>query len=119
MVSSLCLIVFASLSQAPAFHWQLSGISLKVKRGQLVGVIGRVGAGKTSLLNAITAEMRKKGGEVYVAGLASGFGLTAQEAWIQHGSVRENILFGAEYDEEKYRDVIFSCALEQVGHWLL
>ncbi len=77
-------------------------------------MIGRVGAGKTSLLNAITAEMRKKEGEVFVAELAEGFGLAAQEAWIQHATVRENILFGAEFEEDKYRDVVFACALEQV-----
>ncbi len=94
----------------------LSDINLSVHCGQLVGVVGRVGAGKTSILNAITAEMRKKAGEVYVEDLVSGFGLVAQEAWIQHASVRENILFGAEFEEEKYRDVVFCCALEQVSY---
>ena len=95
--------------------FELSGINLKIERGQLVGVIGRVGSGKTSLLNAISAEMRKKEGEVLVEGLTNGFGLAAQEAWIQHATVKENILFGEAYEEDKYRDVIFVCALEQVG----
>ena len=33
-------------------------------QGQLVGVVGKVGSGKSSLLAAITAEMRRKGGQV-------------------------------------------------------
>jgi len=35
-------------------------------KGQLVGVIGKVGAGKSSLLAAITAEMEKRLGQVFL-----------------------------------------------------
>lgn len=35
----------------------------------------------------------------------------SQQAWIQSGTVRENILFGSEYVEEKYNNVIEACAL--------
>lgn len=34
-------------------------------KGQLIGVIGKVGSGKSSLLAAITAEMEKRLGEVF------------------------------------------------------
>ena len=37
----------------------------------------------------------------------------AQTAWIQTGSVRDNILFGLPYDEVKYKKAIQACALEQ------
>ena len=43
-----------------------------------MGVVGRVGSGKSSLLSAITAEMNKLGGEVGVACVGSGFGLATQ-----------------------------------------
>lgn len=35
----------------------------------------------------------------------------AQQAWIQNASVRDNILFGKPYDEEKYNSVLEACAL--------
>ena len=37
-----------------------------------------------------------------------------QEAWIQHATVKENILFGQPFDSEKYNAVVFTCALEKV-----
>ena len=35
----------------------------------------------------------------------------SQQAWIQHNTVRENILFGKAYDSTRYEQVIDSCAL--------
>ena len=35
----------------------------------------------------------------------------SQQAWIQHNTVRENILFGKTYDSTRYEQVIDSCAL--------
>lgn len=49
----------------------LEGINLSVKKGDLVGVLGRVGAGKTSLLSAIVGEMRRVEGEVKLHGCVS------------------------------------------------
>ena len=36
-----------------------------------------------------------------------------QQAWIQNATVKDNIMFGAEYDAEFYAQIIKSCALEQ------
>ena len=65
----------------------LEQISLSVARGQLVGVCGAVGAGKTSLLNAILGELKISQGQIRVnpALLATGFGYVAQEPWIMVG----------------------------------
>uniref|UniRef100_A0A7N6ABQ1 ATP-binding cassette, sub-family C (CFTR/MRP), member 10 n=1 Tax=Anabas testudineus TaxID=64144 RepID=A0A7N6ABQ1_ANATE len=41
----------------------------------------------------------------------TGFGLASQEPWIQHASVRDNILFGKDYDPAFYQAVIEACAL--------
>ena len=102
-------------STPPPIEWTLTDVNLVVKPGQLVGVVGKVGTGKSSLLAAITAEMRRKGGEICVANLEDGFGLAAQEAWIQHATVRENILFGKPFNSEKYSAIIYACALEQAS----
>ncbi|XP_073527733.1 ATP-binding cassette sub-family C member 10 [Phyllobates terribilis] len=84
---------------------------LSVRKGVLVAVVGKVGCGKSSLLSAITGELRRMGGDLFVARQESGFGFVAQESWIQFASIRENILFGKEYEEHLYREVLESCAL--------
>lgn len=51
------------------------------------------------------------GGVLYVSDREAGFGLASQEPWIQHASVRDNILFGNAYDPLFYQAVIEACAL--------
>lgn len=48
---------------------------------------------------------------MYVAGRTEGFGLAAQEPWIQHATVRDNVLFGRDFDSTFYQTVIEACAL--------
>nr|XP_006012342.2 PREDICTED: multidrug resistance-associated protein 7 [Latimeria chalumnae] len=90
---------------------ELSDLSLHVRKGMLVGVVGKVGCGKSSLIAAITGELSRRDGVVYISTQEQGFGLATQEPWIQHASVRENILFGKELNTRFYHDVIEACAL--------
>ncbi|NXK54352.1 MRP7 protein, partial [Chauna torquata] len=92
---------------------QLHIENLSVRKGILLGVVGKVGSGKSSLLAAITGELIKQGGQVYVCDLEQGFGLATQEPWIQFTTVRENILFGREYDARLYEEVVEACALSE------
>lgn len=46
----------------------LEGVNLTVRKGELLGILGRVGAGKTSLLSAIIGDMTRREGEVVVNG---------------------------------------------------
>ncbi|XP_059683666.1 ATP-binding cassette sub-family C member 10 [Gavia stellata] len=92
---------------------QLHIENLSVRKGMLLGVVGKVGSGKSSLLAAITGELIKQGGRVYVCDLEQGFGLATQEPWIQYATVRENILFGREYDASLYEEVLEACALSE------
>ena len=86
----------------------LRDISLDVSRGERVAVFGAVGEGKTSLLLAILGELEKLTGEVHVVGAAA---YAAQTPWIVNASIRDNILFGKEYDESRYRQVVLASSL--------
>uniref|UniRef100_A0A8H8CHK1 Metal resistance protein YCF1 n=1 Tax=Psilocybe cubensis TaxID=181762 RepID=A0A8H8CHK1_PSICU len=88
----------------------LEGISLSVKKGELVGIFGRVGAGKSSLLSAIIGDMNRREGTVTLYGSIA---YAPQNPWILSTTVRENILFSHEYDETFYNLVIEGCALGQ------
>ncbi|KAK3562319.1 hypothetical protein QTP86_033307 [Hemibagrus guttatus] len=89
----------------------LHNLNLTVKKGSLIVVVGKVGCGKSSLLAAITGELNRVGGIVHVQGREQGFGLVAQEPWIQHATVRDNILFGKKFDGGFYQTVLEACAL--------
>uniref|UniRef100_A0A673XRY8 ATP-binding cassette sub-family C member 5 n=1 Tax=Salmo trutta TaxID=8032 RepID=A0A673XRY8_SALTR len=92
----------------PPLHKTLHRIDLCVKKGALVGICGAVGSGKSSLLSALLGQMTLLEGNVAASG---GFAYVAQQAWILNDSLRENILFGKEYDEDKYNAVVSACCL--------
>lgn len=88
----------------------LRDINLVVRRGEKVAVCGAIGSGKSTLLHSILGEIPKLHGSVQVSGSIA---YVAQTAWIQTGSVRDNILFGMPFDEARYRSTLRACALEQ------
>ena len=75
----------------------LFNVNLKVKPGELLGVSGGVGSGKSSLISAIMGELTKLSGVSNVKGRLA---LVPQQAWIFSGTVRENILFGSKYNQK-------------------
>ncbi|KAK9281952.1 hypothetical protein L1049_004861 [Liquidambar formosana] len=87
----------------------LNHVTLGLPKGFLVAVIGEVGSGKSSLLNSILGEMRLIHGSVHSSGSIA---YVPQVPWILSGTIRDNILFGKEYDPERYSDVIQACALD-------
>ncbi|CAK6982349.1 multidrug resistance-associated protein 5 isoform X2 [Scomber scombrus] len=95
-------------SVSPRLQSTLHHIDLKIQQGQLVGVCGSVGSGKTSLISAILGQMTVLEGSVAVRGRLA---YVAQQAWILNASLRENILFGREYQEDRYQAVLNTCCL--------
>lgn len=83
--------------------FQLRDLNLKIKRNELVAVIGTVGSGKSSLLSALAGDMRKTCGDV-VYGASRAF--CPQYAWIQNTTLQNNITFGKGMDRDWYREVI-------------
>ncbi|CAK9439681.1 uncharacterized protein LODBEIA_P37810 [Lodderomyces beijingensis] len=86
----------------------LTDINLKIRKGEFVVITGLIGSGKSSLLAAMSGFMKRTSGSVEVNGSL----LLCGYPWVQNSTVKENILFGCEYDKEKYEKVIYSCSLE-------
>ncbi|XP_021347493.1 multidrug resistance-associated protein 7-like isoform X2 [Mizuhopecten yessoensis] len=82
-------------------------------KGKFIGVIGKVGSGKSSFLNAIMAEMARKDGNISVSNIKNGFALADQEPWIQQATVRDNITFGSPFNAKKYAEVLDAASLKQ------
>uniref|UniRef100_A0A663F6D4 Multidrug resistance-associated protein 4 n=1 Tax=Aquila chrysaetos chrysaetos TaxID=223781 RepID=A0A663F6D4_AQUCH len=93
-------------SESPA----LQQLSFTVRRGELLAVIGPVGAGKSSLLSAVLGELPKDKGLINVTGRIA---YVSQQPWVFSGTVRSNILFDKEYEKEKYEKVLKVCALKK------
>jgi len=87
----------------------LRELNTNIKKGELVAVVGLVGAGKSSFMSALLGEMKKLSGEVRMCGRRA---YVSQQAWIQNLSVQGNILFGKPYDPELYEKVLSVCGLE-------
>nr|CAI9712215.1 unnamed protein product [Rangifer tarandus platyrhynchus] len=90
----------------------LQELSFTVRPGELLAVVGHVGAGKSSLLSAVLGELPPSQGKVRVHGRIA---YVSQQPWVFPGTVRSNILFGKKYEKERYEEVIKACALEEVS----
>ncbi|KAH9166021.1 hypothetical protein EDB89DRAFT_2115943 [Lactarius sanguifluus] len=89
---------------------------LLFKRGCFNLIIGPTGSGKTSLLMALLGEMHfvpMSPDSWYHLPREGGVSYAAQESWVQNETIRDNILFGAAYDEERYNQVIYQCGLQR------
>ncbi|XP_032595393.1 multidrug resistance-associated protein 1 isoform X9 [Drosophila grimshawi] len=86
----------------------LKNINIEVRQNNLVAIVGTVGSGKSSVIQAFLGEMEKISGSVNTVGTMA---YVPQQAWIQNATVRDNILFGKPYDRKRYNRVIDACAL--------
>ncbi|XP_056229585.1 multidrug resistance-associated protein 5 isoform X3 [Seriola aureovittata] len=94
---------------SPRLQSTLHCINLSIQQGKLVGVCGSVGSGKTSLISAILGQqMTVLDGSVAVRGRLA---YVAQQAWILNATLRDNILFGQQYQEDRYQSVLSACCL--------
>ncbi|XP_044262928.1 probable multidrug resistance-associated protein lethal(2)03659 isoform X2 [Tribolium madens] len=88
----------------------LEDVNFEALSNQLVALIGPAGAGKSTFLQTLLRETEIYKGCVDLIGSVS---YAPQEPWIFSSSVKQNILFCEEFDEDRYRRVIKVCRMEQ------
>lgn len=101
--------------QDASFKWSehqtgtvLNDICLSASRGELLCLVGRVGAGKSSILHAMLGDLYKVTGTVTLRGSVA---YVAQQPWVLNASVMENVVFGNPWDAEFYVETLKACAL--------
>ena len=116
----------ADLRYKNASECSLSDISLKVKPGETVGIIGGTGSGKTSLISIIAGFYHVEKGEVLIKGtnikeydkesLRKLYGIVPQKAVLFKGTIRSNMQWGKKdaTDDEILKALKISQALEIV-----
>ena len=95
------------------FDVTLKNINLEIKNGEILGIIGEVGSGKSSLLQAILNCLillnPKECDGIHING---DIGYASQIPWIQNDTIRNNILFFSPFDKEKYETILEKCQLK-------
>lgn len=94
----------ASLRYPTAGEDSLSGITLSVKKGETVGIIGSTGSGKSTLVSLIARFYDATGGSVFLDGvdikswskkaLSDKITVVMQRPQLMSGTIRSNLLFG-------------------------
>ncbi|KAI0777639.1 multidrug resistance-associated ABC transporter [Trametes elegans] len=89
--------------------FKLKDVRLKIPKGSFVAIVGRVGSGKSSLLQALIGEMRKTRGDCTFSSTAA---YVPQASWIMNATLRQNVVFGQPDDDARFHEVIQACCLE-------
>lgn len=105
--------------------FKLRNISIDFKLKGLNVITGATGSGKTSLLLGLLGELELDSGSIFVPclgprcdlkvgidGLTDSIAYCPQTPWLLNDTVRDNILFGRDLDEQRYKTVISACSLE-------
>ncbi|KAF8192829.1 P-loop containing nucleoside triphosphate hydrolase protein [Mycena galopus ATCC 62051] len=86
------------------------------KKGCINLILGQTGSGKTTLLLSLLGETYftpTSPQSWYSLPRDGGVAYAAQESWVQSATIKENIVFGAEFDAVRYKKVIYQCCLER------
>lgn len=107
--------VVAKEGQQGDSSFNLDIANLSIPRNALVCVVGAVGSGKSSLVSALIKDMKLDGAidqaTPVVMDVRGRVAYCPQLAWIQNASIKDNILFGKDYDPERFDKVIQACAM--------
>ncbi|KAH0497916.1 hypothetical protein TgHK011_005198 [Trichoderma gracile] len=116
-----------SVAEDGSKAFRLLDLDVDFKIGKLNIIAGPTGSGKSSMLMGLLGEMTLVEGKVFCpggrsredvrpdpeTGLADTIAYVAQAAWLFNANIKDNIIFAAPYDEQRYNDVIVACALQR------
>jgi ATP-binding cassette subfamily B protein len=93
----------------------IKGISFKVEAGQTIGLVGRSGAGKSTIINLLTRFFEPDSGQIFIDGhsinkiklsqLRQNLGLVLQEPFLFNATIAENIAFGME-NQVTFKEIV-------------
>ncbi|XP_050510756.1 ATP-binding cassette sub-family C member 4-like isoform X2 [Diabrotica virgifera virgifera] len=86
----------------------ISSNNINIPSRSLTVIIGPVGSGKSTLLQLLLGELKLSSGNIQMNGSVS---YSGQESWLFTSSLKNNILFGNDYDYNKYQQVVSACSL--------
>ncbi|CCA72145.1 related to multidrug resistance protein [Serendipita indica DSM 11827] len=96
-------------------RFALRDLNIQLPVGKLTLVTGITGSGKTAFLTGLLGEMQLLRGKVHLDKSNHKIAYCAQSPWLEHATIRENIVYGSVmgYDEGRYDAVVMACALEK------
>lgn len=99
-----------------SFGWDMENpilrdINLEIMPAMLTIVIGPVGSGKSTLLQSLLGETPIISGTINCSS-PKNIAYCDQTAWILNMSIKQNILGASGYNEERYREVVAACQLD-------
>lgn len=104
----------------------MENISIDVKAGQMIAIVGPTGAGKTTLVNLLMRFYEVNSGQILIDGvditqlkrgdLRKMFGMVLQDTWLFHGTMRDNIAYGRE--EATEAEIIEASKAAYADHFI-
>ncbi len=104
----------------------MEDLSIDVKEGHTIAIVGPTGAGKTTLVNLIMRFYEVQGGRITIDGvdivdmkrgdLRTLFGMVLQDTWLFNGSIRDNIAYGREGAQEE--EIINAAKAAHAHHFI-
>ncbi|OTF83609.1 ABC transporter sub-family C-like protein [Euroglyphus maynei] len=92
--------------------FRLNYLNILIAKGKFIGITGRVGSGKSTLIKCLLNELNKINGQISIHYCCrQGIGYVPQEPWIQDTTIQKNILFGKTFDPEFYNQIVDACEL--------
>ena len=92
----------------------LKGINLTINKNELVTIIGETGSGKSCLINSIlnNLELLNPDNSEFLLSCPE-ISYASQDPWIMNGTIRDNIVFYHDFDQERYKNVVKACQLNK------